>query len=113
MSSLRTTHAPAALPSAGRESSLRLLAVVGLVLLGTALTVRAFLESASVAHGATQESVEPPSTQYMSEVESYWTTTFLWSGDGLGALPAQGDMAPRGLTPRRTLRRESRAESQG
>ena len=39
MRSLRTTHAPAALPSAGRESSLRLLAVVGLVLAGCLLAL--------------------------------------------------------------------------
>lgn len=100
---------PSTAPSSGRDSSFRLLAVVGMVLLGTALTVKAFLESDSVVQAATQESVEPHAPQYIPDLELYRTTTFLWGGAGLGAPRSEVSTASGGLG----LRRVSRSGVQG
>lgn len=85
MSPLQPSTVPLSAPPSARDSSFRLLAVVGLVLIGTALSVTAFLASDSVVRAAAPEEVEPPVLQYLPEPESYRTTSFIWSGDRPGA----------------------------
>lgn len=96
---------PSTFPSSAtvetRDSGTRLLAVVGLVLLGTVLTVKAFLESGSVVEAAGPTSVEQPAPKYIPDLELYRTTSSLWGGSSTGAPQPSGRAATGGLGLRR------------
>jgi len=100
-----TASAPATVEA--RDSGTRLLAVVGLVLLGTVLTVKAFLESGSVVEAASPASAEQPLPTYVPtyvpDLELYRTTSSLWGGSGIGAPQPSERAATGGLGLRRVL----------
>ena len=96
-----TASAPATVEA--RDSGTRLLAVVGLVLLGTVLTVKAFLESGSVVEAASPASAEQPLPTYVPDLELYRTTSSLWGGSGIGAPEPSERAATGGLGLRRVL----------
>jgi len=83
------------------DSGTRLLALVGFVLLGTALTVKAFLESGSVVEAAGPTSVEQPAPKYIPDPELYRTTSSLWGRSSTGAPQPSERAATGGLGLRR------------
>ena len=103
MSLLVPNTAPVSASAETRDSSPRLLAVVGLVLLGTVVTVKAFLESGSVVEAASPPQVEQPAPKHVPDLELYRTTSSLWGASGAGAPQAPGRAAGGGLGLRRVL----------
>ncbi len=94
---------PSSAPADTRDSGTRLLAVVGLVLLGTALTVKAFLESGTVVEAAGPTSVEQPAPKFTPDLELYRTTSSLWGGSSTGVPQPSERAATGGLGLRRVL----------
>ena len=103
MSPLAPNTALASAPAEARDSGTRLLAVVGLVLLGTVVTVRAFLESGSVVEAASPAQVEQPAPKHVPDLELHRTTSSLWGGSGTGAPQPSVGAAGGGLGLRRVL----------
>jgi hypothetical protein len=100
MSTLIPTTSSPSVPAEARDGGTRLLAVVGLVLLGTVLTVKAFLESGSVVEAASPSLAETPAPAYAPELEPYRTTSSLWGSPGAQRLEGE---ATGGLGLRRVL----------
>ena len=67
-------------PGSSRDGSARLLAVVALILAGTAWTVASFLESDAVVQAAPSEGVESAPGLGAEEFELHRNPAFDWSG---------------------------------
>ena len=67
-------------PDSSRDGSARLLAVVALILAGTAWTVASFLESDAVVQAAPSEGVESAPGLGAEEFELHRNPAFDWSG---------------------------------